>query len=146
MDINEAITVLIFSSGGIKMAMDAAHIEGIVDIGKAGKEARLMDISAGAAVPFELVKPKSKVLMVKKERPKQTADDDKEQPYGIVIERLEEITALGLDSIRPLPPLLSPKGGVNAFWGAALKDDEVLLLVEPAEASADSFGAEAVAK
>lgn len=131
MDINNALTVLVFDSGGIKMAIDTAQIEGIVDAVRAEAEKTvLMDISSGGLATAGTAKKKSKVLVLKGKNP----------PCGIVIDDLEEITTLGIEAIRPLPAFLSSHCGTSAFWGAALRGEEVILLVNPSDIA--SSGAE----
>ncbi len=49
---------------------------------------------------------------------------------GIVIDQPEDIVSMSIDSIRPLPPLLESIDKSSAIWGAALKNDEIILLVD----------------
>ena len=49
---------------------------------------------------------------------------------GIVIDRPDRIVDIHLDSIRPLPDLLSRSRKSPAIWGVALSDEGLIVLVD----------------
>jgi len=114
----EELQVLTFDVGGVIMAIDASQVDRIMDIEEAiyrqFKFEWLDD-----KIPFcgKVAFASPKVLWIK----------DEKIPFGIVIDKPGSIVSVPRDSLRPLPALSkSPK----AIWGAALVNNEVLLLVD----------------
>ena len=102
------------------MAVDTSRLDGIADIAKGEYgEITILDLFTGKSIDREQNNAKAiKTLLTKKE------------DLGIAVDALEEITSIGLDKIRPLPPLVSSSGVSKAFWGAAVKGEEIILLVD----------------
>lgn len=117
----EDLQVLTFNVGGVSMAVDTAQIDKILETDEAA-EKKLKTERLDKIIPFynsPVIFGSPRVLVTKDE-----------VPFGIVIDRPGDIVSVPLDSIRPLPALLSDSKCPKAIWGAALRNDEVILLVD----------------
>ncbi len=96
--------VLVFYLGGVLMAVDAAEVDYILDRGAALPEGgEAASLSRG-----------QKVLMLKGSDP----------PRGVAVEKILDVAFLTVESVRPMPPLVR-----SVFRGAAIRDDQVILLL-----------------
>lgn len=116
----KGLSVLIFFSDGVKMAVDTEQIEGVIELEQAAEmQMSLMNIHGAPFNNKEGLRD-LRVLLVK----------DEGFSRGIVVERLEEITFINIDSIRLMPPLIECFGRLKAIWGAFMKDDEMIFLAD----------------
>ena len=112
--------LLTFTVDGIVLGVDTAQIgemlkpEQVADI----KTRTLHEVLSFRTPPIVYCRPI--VLVVKAEGP----------PYGIVVDRPDEILSVPLHSIRPLPVLMEKCGVSEAVWGFALKDHKIIVLVD----------------
>jgi len=51
-------------------------------------------------------------------------------PCGIVVEGLQEITFVNIDSIKLLPPLIGSAGRLKTIWGAFMKGADMIFLAD----------------
>jgi chemotaxis signal transduction protein len=104
------------------MAADTSQIAGMIEPDRAEamgvKVGRLHEHMFFRENPVIYSSPR--VLLIK----------DENAPYGIMVDRPEEIASVPLDFIRPLPPLFEPYAGSKAVWGAVVKDDGVVLIID----------------
>lgn len=115
---HEELRILTFNVGGVSMAVDTTRIDRMLEIDEA-VERKLKIERLDERISFydsAVIYSSPKVLMMKDE-----------MPFGIVIDKPGDIVSVPIDSLRPLPALTKcPK----AIWGAALMNDEVILLVD----------------
>jgi chemotaxis signal transduction protein len=118
----EEIRVLIFRAGGIRMGVDASDITEIIDREQAESRAlkpfRLIDGAAGGNMGG--TDSSINVLVTRKEG----------LAGAILIERPEDILTIPMDDLQPLPPLIASCGSSRALWGALVRNDEVILLLD----------------
>jgi len=118
----EEIQLLTFTIMGTRMGVDTSQVSEMLEPEQAGERGinvhRFND-----ELPFrdsQVIYNSPKVLLIKNEGP----------AYGILIDQPDEIGSISLNSIRPIPPLISSCKGPKAIWGAAVKDEEIILLVD----------------
>lgn len=111
--------LLVFQAAGVAMGVEAAAVEGIRDVREARQSgiafeslAELLGLGAAAAP--------SKVLIFK----------GRPEPYGVGIDSLVAVIVLPTSALQPVPQPLSFYRGPRAFWGVAVQDDKVVLLVD----------------
>ncbi|HAK87745.1 MAG: hypothetical protein A2077_07240 [Nitrospirae bacterium GWC2_46_6] len=128
MNINGEVELLTFNIGGVKMGVDTAQIAAMLETGQA--EERGVSVSGlFEKMPFrgrEITCSAPHVIVIK----------DEGDPYGILIDRPDDILRVSIDDIRHLPPIFAACGCSKAIWGAVLKGEDVILLVDfyrPAE-------------
>ncbi len=51
-------------------------------------------------------------------------------PFGVVVDEPDEMLSFTLDSILPLPLLISGCSLTKAIWAAAVRQGEIILLVD----------------
>ena len=116
----KGLSVLIFLSEGIKMAVDTEQIEGIVELEQATEiQASLMNIHGAPFHNKEGLRD-YRVLFLK----------DEGFSCGIVVEGLQEITFINIDSIKLLPPLLESSRRLKTIWGVFMKDADMVFLAD----------------
>ena len=115
------ISLVLFRAAGVKMGVDAAQIEEIVDSEEAEESgicplhpAGLFgeDSSSSASCP--------KTLLHRGEN----------GTFGLGIDELCEIKTVSVDSLRPLPAIIASLAGPRNFWGATAMGEEIVLLVD----------------
>lgn len=125
---------------GIKLGVETTQVSGILEMEQAtGRDVAVFNIPDQLKIIFGNIVYKSpKVLLV-------TLGSSS---FGIKVDRLEEIEAVGLDRIQPMPVLLEKCPGTKAIWGSVVDGDEVILLIDfhklpccspSAESGADIF-------
>ncbi|MBZ0155720.1 MAG: chemotaxis protein CheW [Alphaproteobacteria bacterium] len=120
------IRLLTFTVGGVALGVDADQVEGFLEPGQ-----------AVSAVPEGIpVYDFHEIVPFRGESSRTAAPwtlfvRHPETPYGVLIDRPEEIVPIPVDSLQPLPPLLaSCYGRRGAFWGAWVREDAIILLVD----------------
>jgi chemotaxis signal transduction protein len=117
---NDELTLLVFTLGGVRMAVDTAQIYGMAhpeDVEIQGRETLGLHqlISFRGPVSYKA----TWVLQLK----------DEAIPYGVMIDQPEEIVPVNLDTLQPLPQLVRAGGGSEAIWGATVRADGTILLL-----------------
>ena len=116
----KGLSVLIFLSEGVKMAVDTEQIEGIIELEQAAeKQATLMDIH-GSPFHYKGGLGDLRVLLVK----------DEVISCGIVVEGLQEITFINIESIKLLPSLIESSRRLKTIWGVFMKDADMIFLAD----------------
>lgn len=114
--------VLTFNIGGVKMGVDTSQVAAMLK----PEQAEEMGIGVSGfaeKIPFrdsDITYSTPKVIVIK----------DEGIPYGILIDRPDDIVPVSIDDIRPLPPVVNACIGSKAIWGALLRGAEVILLVD----------------
>ncbi len=116
----EGLSVLIFSSEGVKMAVGTEQIVGITDLEQAIEiQTQLMNVY-GTPFTHEGGTKNGMVLLVKDDR----------AASGIVVDRLDEIAFVTIDTIQLIPPLIEATGRLKIIRGAFIKNDEMIFLAD----------------
>jgi len=116
----DELTLLVFTVGGVRMAVDTAQIDGMAhpeDVQIQGRETRGFHEIISFRGPVCYKAPW--VLQVK----------DEIMPYGVMIDQPEEIFPVNLEALQPLPHLIGAGGGSKAIWGAMVRADGTILLL-----------------
>lgn len=116
------IQLLTFNIGGMEMGMDMEDVLSISEPQKAAalkirlfNFADMIDLGTG-----EYVCTSPKILVVK----------DEDGSAGIMIEAPEDIITVKTESISELPMLIRGNKGTGPIWGAALKNNKIILLID----------------
>ena len=107
---------------GLKLAVDTAQVKGILEVAQAsGMDLPVSNIHDLIKICLEPVVYKSpKVLLIKRSS----------SPFGILVDRLEEIETVRLDRIQLMPVLIEKCTGTKAIWGSVVDGGEVILLID----------------
>ena len=118
----EEIQILIFNIMGIKLGIDTEQIYKMCQPEQL-KEGDFDIFWFHEKIPF----PKEKVIY---ESPKVILVRDEKITTGIIIDQVEDIRPIKIDSIQPLPPLIEASDSSGIIWGATLKEEEIILIVD----------------
>ncbi len=116
----DELTLLVFTVGGVRMAVDTAQVDGMAhpeDVDIQGRETRGFHQIISFRGPVCYKTPW--VLQVK----------DEATPYGVIIDQPEEIVPVKIEALQPLPRLIGAGGGSEAIWGAMVRTDGTILLL-----------------
>lgn len=118
----EEIQLLTFTIRGARLGVDTSQVSEMLEAEQAGERGlsvrRFDDALPFRGGPVTYTSPM--VLLIKKGGPQ----------YGILIDKPEEICPVPLSMIRPLPPFMLSRKGPKAIWGAVVREEEVILLVD----------------
>lgn len=137
---NEEIQILTFIINGVKLGVETAQVEEVMEAEESGKagtglhEIMCWSASGGRWKDMTAISFDERIPFcggpVKYASPKVLLVKDKDTPYGIVIDNLSEIISVNLNSVYPLPPLIAKGRGAKAVWGVALDKAELIMLVD----------------
>ena len=116
----DELTLLVFTVGGVRMAVDAAQVDGMAhpdDVEIQGRETRGFHQIISFRYPVYYKAPW--VLKVKGEA----------MPYGVMIDQPDEIVPVNLEALQPLPDIIGASGASEAIWGAMVRADGTILLL-----------------
>lgn len=111
--------LLLFHAAGVALGVEAAAVEGIVDAGEARQSGIAFGTLAGLLGTVGAPAP-AKVLLFK----------GRAEPFGVGIDGLDAVIVLPTTALQPLPEPLSFYRGPRAFWGVAVRENKVVLLVD----------------
>ena len=118
----EDLELLTFTVMGVRIGVDTGQIERMVTPeaaeGMGVDYSPLHERLSFGGMPVKYDSPR--VLVIKGEKP----------PTGILIDFPDDISSFRIDSLRPLPQLFESCGVAGAVWGAAIRDKEVILLLD----------------
>jgi chemotaxis signal transduction protein len=118
----DELQVLTFTLRGVKMGIDTCQIVELMEPDEAEargwKPFRLSDRLALRGA--NAAEHSAKVLLTGKEG----------TPMAVTIDRPAAILSIPLDDLQPLPRLIASCGGSRAVWGAVVREDELILLVD----------------
>lgn len=119
---SETIRFLTFTVMGVRMGVDTEQI------------AEMMGVEAAQKSGPPMVHFHEKISFGKRRvayhAPKALLIDDGHAPYTLVIDDPDDIIAVNVQSIEPLPRLIARQQGAHAFWGAVAANDGIILLVD----------------
>lgn len=119
---SEEIELLVFTMMGVRMGIDTQDIaamlkpEDTVSQGLTTVALHEKLQFRGAAVKYG----QPHILVMKGEGARS----------GIVIDHPDEIASVKIESIRPLPDVIALAGGAKAVWGAVLRSEEIIFLLD----------------
>ena len=118
----QELRVLIFSVMGVRIALDADQISEMMDIETAN--------TRGLTIRYFHEKISFGDKHVEYHAPKVIMIKSGNAPYGMVIDAPDDITPVHIRSIQPMPSLLARCGGTGGVWGAVIKNEQVVFLVD----------------
>ncbi|MFZ2197290.1 MAG: chemotaxis protein CheW [Thermodesulfovibrionales bacterium] len=118
----QKIEILIFSVMGVKLGVDTAQVKAILEMEQASDmDLPLLNMHDLIKICLEPVVYKSpKVLLINHDP----------SPFGVLVDRLEEIEAVQLDRIQLMPVLIEKCTGTKAIWGSVVDGEGVILLID----------------
>jgi chemotaxis signal transduction protein len=116
------IRVLTFTVQGVKIGVDVEQISEIMDLHAA--EAR------GLAVYYFHEKIPFNEMPVKYRAPKAIMIKGLKDPSVVIIDNPEDLAVVNVRTIQPMPMLVAGRGKSQAFWGAVVSNEEVVLLID----------------
>jgi len=125
----EEIKFLVFRIKEVCFGIDMEQISEIMDAGQAEKRKKR------ASRFHEQLNFKGETVVY--QAPKILIIRGKEHKPGVIIETPVDITAIPVESIQPLPPLIVGSNGPKAIWGVAVRNSEIIMLVDANEILAD---------
>ena len=120
----DEIRILTFKIMGIEFGMDMDRISEMCDPDQAKRrKIKLFQFHEKLHFRMAEIEYKSpKVLLIR----------DEESALGVVIDQPEEIDApVRTDSILPMPPLIETSKSSAPIWAATLRNEKIVLLVDP---------------
>lgn len=117
----QEIQILIFTVSGVRIGVDADQVDEMMDIEMA-EERELTIYHIHKKVLFgsmPVVYQTPKVIVIK----------DGSTPYGVIIDHPNEIAAVNVASIQPLPRLIAC-ASPSPFWGVVARHDGIVLLID----------------
>lgn len=119
----DEMQILAFTVMGVRMGIDTSQIEEMLEVDQAIEQG-LSACPIHEEFPFgpaQAAYYAPKVITLK----------DRRRPLALVIDQPDEITAVPVDSIQPLPMLIAARPGASrAIWGAVVRNEDVILLVD----------------
>ncbi len=120
---SEELRILIFDIGGVRLGIDT---EAISEIRRADQTDR-----RGAEL-FRFEERFSFRENVVYKSPMAIYIKDENRKFAILIEHPEDVgLPISIDEICPIPPLIRCCYADSPFWAAAVKDENIILLVDP---------------
>ncbi len=116
------IRVFTFNIMGINLGIDVEQIAGLFEPDKVEAQ-NIQTFWFHEKISFpegEVAYNSPKVLIIK----------DDTSAFGIIIDLPNDIFIISIDSIQPLPSIMKSSGRPEPIWGAALKDEQIILLVD----------------
>ena len=119
----DEMQILAFTVMGVRMGVDTSQIDEMLEVDQA-MEQGLLTFPIHEEFPFGL----SKTVY---NAPKVVTLKYLQKTLAIMIDQPDEITDVAVDSIQPLPQLVAARrGGSRAIWGAVVRNEGVILLVD----------------
>jgi chemotaxis signal transduction protein len=118
----EELQLLTFTVMGVRMGVDTAQVGGILNV----EEADAMGLFYSPLHELTPFRPGPagydcpRVLLIKGETP----------PCGVLVGAPDDMPSFCLDSLRSLPPLVEASCASSAIWGVAIRNEEVILLLD----------------
>jgi len=118
----QEIEILTFSVKGLKLGVETAQVKGVLEMAQAtGMDLPVSNIHDLIKIcPEPVVYKSPKVLLI----------NHGSSPFGILVERVEEIEAIRLDRIQLMPVLIEKCSGTKAVWGSVVDGEGVILLID----------------
>lgn len=113
----KGVEVLLFRVGGVRMGVEASQVERMFEADSV-ECVRFDEIVDFGGRPVEYGAPRALAIRDEGARP------------AVVVDEPEDFVRVPLAEIRPLPEAVRGRDRTRAFWGAFLRDGEVVLLVD----------------
>ena len=107
---------------GLKLGVDTVQVKGILEMEQAS------DMDLPVSNIHDLIKIGPEPVVYKS--PKVLLINHVSSPFGILVDRLEEIEAIRLDHIQLMPVLIEKCTGTKAVWGSVADGEGVILLID----------------
>ncbi|MBI5633960.1 MAG: chemotaxis protein CheW [Nitrospirae bacterium] len=115
------IDLLMFNSAGVKIAVDTVQVDGIMSLEQAEQHGvRSSTLNEILEPGIETSSNPSTIIICR----------DGGEAYGIKVDWLDAIVTVPVKAIQPIPEPLSYFTGPRMFWGAVLRGDDVVLLID----------------
>ncbi len=115
------IDFLVFQAAGVPLAVEASQVTGIV------KSLQAAERGISVASLDEILRRSGRAAPAVKDV---LLFCDGEKTWGLGIERLDSIQPVSIETIHLMPALLASSGGSGPFWGALIREDKVVLLID----------------
>ncbi len=121
-DIKE-LRILIFDIGGVRLGIDTDTISEIRRADQTDRRgAELFRFDEKFSFREKVVYQSPMAIYIK----------DEHRKFAILIEHPEDVgLPISIDEIRPMPPLIRCCYADSPFWAAAIKNETIILLVDP---------------
>jgi chemotaxis signal transduction protein len=107
---------------GVKLGVDTAQVKAILELEQAS------DMDLPLLNMHDLIKICLEPVVYK--TPKVLLINHDPSPFGVLVDRLEEIEAVQLDRIQLMPVLIEKCTGTKAIWGSVVDGEGVILLID----------------
>lgn len=115
------MSFLLFHAAGAALGVEAAAVAGVLDAGAARRAGiRCRALGELLRAPGPPGPGEGTVLLFR----------GRDETHGIGIDGLDEVVSLPTAALQPLPELLRPSRAPGAYWGAVVRSDKVVLLVD----------------
>ncbi len=131
----ETIRVLVFTSGGMKVAVDTDQVVKLTGLEEAeGRGWKLSTVPdrLGRRCSCSPANLNARVLIAGSEN----------SPIALTVDRLEDIFSIRISDLRLLPHLIALSGAPPAVWSAVIRNDEIILLVDLCKLPPEGTGPE----
>ncbi len=119
---SEEIELLVFTMMGVRMGIDTRDIAEMLKPEVAHRQG-LPIVALHERLQF-------KRTDVRYEDPHVLVIRDEGARRGILIDHPDEIALVEIDSIRPMPDIIALSGSGKGFWGAVLRDNGIIFLLD----------------
>lgn len=113
--------LLLFHAAGVALGVEAAAVEGVLDVEQARRSGIACRDLAGLLGTVRAISPAPQRNLLLKGR---------EVRCGLGIDSLDEIVSVSTTDLQPLPEPLSYFRGPRTFWAGIVRADKVVLLVD----------------
>lgn len=117
----DKLELLLFTLGGVAIGVDTEQVAGIITLEQA-EERGMEPAPLHRMMPFG-----GRPVTYREPRALLTKGDP---PRAVVIEAPEDILATGIDAVHPLPETLAACSAATGIWGATVRKDGIVLLVD----------------
>ena len=118
----QEIEILTFSVMGLKLGVETDQVKSVLEMEQAS------DMDLPVSNIHDLIKICPEPVVYKS--PKVLLINRGSSPFGILVDRLEEIEAIRLDRIQLMPVLIEKCSGTKAIWGSVVDGGGVILLID----------------
>ena len=118
----QEIEILTFSVMGLKLGVETDQVKSVLEMEQAS------DMDLPVSNIHDLIKICPEPVVYKS--PKVLLINRGSSPFGILVDRLEEIEAIRLDRIQLMPVLIEKCSGTKAIWGSVVDGEGVILLID----------------
>ncbi len=115
------VDFLMFSAAGVRMAVDASQVDGIMSPGQAGEGGIAVRVLSEILGAEQAASPASQKILLYR---------DGGEACGIGVDSLDSIVPVPTGTIRLFTEPLLSQAGLRPFWGAVPQGKNVVLLID----------------